>query len=60
MFDDPLIDLALREDAGLGDLTSEGDFSQNDTASGRIVAKEPLVLAGLDVGLRSSSDALRR
>ena len=52
MFDDPLIDLALREDAGLGDLTSEAIFAKNDQASGRIVAKEPLVLAGLDVGLK--------
>ena len=52
MFDDPLIDLALREDAGLGDLTSEAIFAKTDTASGRIVAKEPLVLAGLDVALK--------
>ncbi|MGB0370228.1 MAG: carboxylating nicotinate-nucleotide diphosphorylase [Opitutales bacterium] len=52
MFDDPLIDLALREDAGLGDLTSEAIFSKSDTASGRIVAKEPLVLAGMEIGAK--------
>lgn len=52
MFDDPLIDIALREDAGLGDLTSEAIFGKNDQSSGRIVAKEPLVLAGMEVGLK--------
>ncbi|MEM7674275.1 MAG: carboxylating nicotinate-nucleotide diphosphorylase [Verrucomicrobiota bacterium] len=52
MFDDPLIDLALREDAGLGDLTSEAIFSMADDSQGRIVAKEPMVLAGLEVALR--------
>ena len=51
MIDYTLIDQALREDAGLGDVTSEAIFSKNDRSSGRIVAKEPLVLAGIETAV---------
>jgi nicotinate-nucleotide pyrophosphorylase (carboxylating) len=44
-----LIALALEEDLGRGDPTSEAIFSSEAQASGRIVAKEPLVLAGAEV-----------
>ncbi|MCH2157104.1 MAG: carboxylating nicotinate-nucleotide diphosphorylase [Opitutales bacterium] len=49
MLDNTLIDWALREDAGLGDVTSEAIFERNDQASGRIVAKEDLTLAGMEM-----------
>jgi nicotinate-nucleotide pyrophosphorylase (carboxylating) len=44
-----LIALAIEEDLGRGDVTSEAIFSWSDMASGQIVAKEPLVLAGVAV-----------
>jgi nicotinate-nucleotide pyrophosphorylase (carboxylating) len=44
-----LIDLALEEDLGRGDVTSEVIFPLEARASGRIIAKEPLVVAGVDV-----------
>jgi nicotinate-nucleotide pyrophosphorylase (carboxylating) len=44
-----LIALALEEDLGRGDVTSEAIFSAADAASGQIVAKETLVLAGVAV-----------
>ncbi len=44
-----LIALALEEDLGRGDVTSEAIFSAEATAAGDIVAKEPLVVAGVDV-----------
>jgi nicotinate-nucleotide pyrophosphorylase (carboxylating) len=40
---------ALAEDIGSGDVTSELCVPPNRTAIGRIVAREPLVAAGLDV-----------
>ena len=48
-----LIDLALKEDVGTGDVTSEAVFqSPLDKKKAKIVAKEDLVVAGLEVGQR--------
>lgn len=44
-----LIALALEEDLGRGDVTSEAIFGPGETSAGQIIAKEPLVLAGLTV-----------
>ena len=44
-----LIDLALREDIGSGDLTTSYFVAENDQASGWILAKERAVIAGVDV-----------
>ncbi|MFO7749970.1 MAG: carboxylating nicotinate-nucleotide diphosphorylase [Desulfobacteraceae bacterium] len=44
-----LISLALYEDSGLGDLTSESLLERNEQGKGIIVAKEPFIVAGLDV-----------
>jgi nicotinate-nucleotide pyrophosphorylase (carboxylating) len=42
-----LIDLALEEDLGRGDLTTDALIGSEITAIGTIVAREPLVVAGL-------------
>jgi nicotinate-nucleotide pyrophosphorylase (carboxylating) len=51
VFDDPrvtaLLDLALREDVGAGDRTSEATVPATARARGRLLAKEALVLCGL-------------
>ena len=44
-----LIDLALAEDAGCGDLTSEAIFSRTHASQARIVSKSALVICGLEV-----------
>lgn len=44
-----LIDLALEEDAGLGDVTSRAIFSPTQRSRGKIVAKQDLVVCGLEV-----------
>src|SRR5687767_12591149 len=44
-----LIDLALEEDAGLGDVTSRAIFSARHQSRGFIDAKQDLVLCGLHV-----------
>ncbi|MFZ0614502.1 MAG: nicotinate-nucleotide diphosphorylase (carboxylating), partial [Desulfobacterales bacterium] len=44
-----LIDLAFEEDIGSGDVTTENLVAPDSRASGQIVAKEALVLAGLEV-----------
>lgn len=44
-----LIELALAEDIGAGDITTGYLIDANADGSGYIVAKEPLVLAGLDI-----------
>jgi nicotinate-nucleotide pyrophosphorylase (carboxylating) len=44
-----LIALALEEDLGRGDVTSEAIFDAAATASGQIVAKEPLTVAGIAI-----------
>ncbi len=50
---DALIDAALAEDLGLaGDITSQAVFSPSQTLSAKFVAREPGVLAGMNVALR--------
>ncbi len=49
---DHLIDLALDEDAGLGDVTSRAIFSEKDRSRGFIDAKQDLVICGLEVAAR--------
>jgi nicotinate-nucleotide pyrophosphorylase (carboxylating) len=44
-----LIDLALREDIGQGDITTEYFVAENEQASARILAKERAVIAGGEV-----------
>ncbi|MFT7582207.1 MAG: nicotinate-nucleotide pyrophosphorylase (carboxylating) [Myxococcota bacterium] len=44
---DQLITLALAEDIGTGDQTSEATIAASTMGTARILAKEPLVLAGL-------------
>jgi nicotinate-nucleotide pyrophosphorylase (carboxylating) len=44
-----LIDLALREDIGSGDITSHYFVGEDDQAAGRIVANERAVVAGTEV-----------
>jgi nicotinate-nucleotide pyrophosphorylase (carboxylating) len=44
-----LIDLALEEDLGRGDATTAAVIDKRATAAARLVAREPLVLAGLGV-----------
>src|SRR5215216_2078217 len=49
---DQLIDLALEEDAGLGDLTSRAIFPANHRSRAFISAGHDLVICGLDVAAR--------
>jgi nicotinate-nucleotide pyrophosphorylase (carboxylating) len=53
VFDDPrvaaLLDLALREDVGAGDRTSEATVPEAARARGRLLAKERLVVCGLPI-----------
>lgn len=49
---DHLIDLALDEDAGLGDVTSRAIFPADHRSRGVIDAKQDLVVCGLDVAAR--------
>lgn len=44
-----IISLALAEDSGMGDITTQGLLAGKFRGHGVIVAKEPMVLAGLDV-----------
>ncbi|MBC2705288.1 carboxylating nicotinate-nucleotide diphosphorylase [Desulfobacula sp.] len=44
-----IIKLALFEDSGLGDITTECILTQNSSGKGVIVAKESFVLAGIEV-----------
>ena len=44
-----LIEIALEEDIGPGDITTENLIDKNLKGIGEIVAKEPLVIAGIDV-----------
>lgn len=44
-----LIDLALREDIGVGDVTTEFFVAENEQASARILAKERAIVAGAEV-----------
>jgi nicotinate-nucleotide pyrophosphorylase (carboxylating) len=52
---DLLIDLALEEDAGLGDVTSRAIFSDRHRSHAFIEARHDLVLAGLEVALATGS-----
>ena len=49
----PLVRSALAEDVGSGDVTSMSLIAQDSFASGVIVAKEPLVVAGVDLAIAS-------
>jgi nicotinate-nucleotide pyrophosphorylase (carboxylating) len=49
---DTLIDLALQEDAGLGDLTSRAIFPPGHRSSAVIEAKQDLILCGISVAAR--------
>lgn len=49
---DHLIDLALDEDAGLGDLTSRAIFAPTHRSRGHIEAAQDLVVCGLEVAAR--------
>jgi nicotinate-nucleotide pyrophosphorylase (carboxylating) len=44
-----LIDLALEEDLGRGDVTTQAVIEAGATAAAHLVAREPLVLAGLGI-----------
>jgi nicotinate-nucleotide pyrophosphorylase (carboxylating) len=46
---DNIIQLALFEDSGLGDITTESILSESFSGKGIIVAKESFILAGADV-----------
>ncbi len=45
----PVVRLALEEDIGTGDVTSAACISESQMAVGRFLAREPLVIAGLDL-----------
>ena len=49
---DHLIDIALEEDIGPGDITTDAVVEPTLTGSGVIVARQPLVAAGLQVAVR--------
>ena len=49
----PLVRSALAEDVGSGDVTTMSLIAQDSFASGVIVAKEPLVVAGVDLAIAS-------
>ncbi|HEY5281962.1 MAG TPA: nicotinate-nucleotide diphosphorylase (carboxylating), partial [Polyangia bacterium] len=44
-----LIDLALEEDLGRGDVTTQAVIQSNERATAHLVAREPMVLAGLAI-----------
>ena len=44
-----VVRLALDEDIGTGDVTSKACISESQMAAGRFLAREPLVIAGLDL-----------
>ena len=52
MLQDQIIVLALQEDIGHGDLTTESIVDKNLTAEGNIRAQEDLVICGLEVAAR--------
>jgi nicotinate-nucleotide pyrophosphorylase (carboxylating) len=45
----PIVLLALEEDVGTGDVTSIACISEEQQASGRFLAREPLIVAGLEL-----------
>jgi len=46
---DQVIEWALNEDVGKGDLTTDGIIEEETQARGKIIAKNNLVLAGIDI-----------
>jgi nicotinate-nucleotide pyrophosphorylase (carboxylating) len=46
---DGLVKLALAEDLGSGDITTDGILLQDNVATAVVTAKEPLVVCGLDI-----------
>lgn len=48
-----LIEMALSEDIGTGDITSEAILAEELHAIGRIAAKQELILAGIDIARRT-------
>ena len=49
MIIEKIVQLALEEDLGLGDITSDNIFTARDRAKAVVVAKEDLVLCGLEI-----------
>ena len=49
---DTLIDLALEEDAAFGDITSQSIFAVDHQSQARILAREDMVVCGLDIAQR--------
>ena len=49
---DTLIDLALEEDAAFGDVTSQSIFSSDHVSRATILAREDMVVCGLDIAKR--------
>ncbi|MGZ3676188.1 MAG: carboxylating nicotinate-nucleotide diphosphorylase, partial [Ktedonobacterales bacterium] len=49
VFDAELVRRALAEDVGRGDVTTEATIPAGTQASGRIVARQPGVVAGLPI-----------
>ncbi|PIE71663.1 MAG: nicotinate-nucleotide diphosphorylase (carboxylating) [Deltaproteobacteria bacterium] len=47
-----LIDLSLTEDIGPGDITTDSLIDPDQNGKGTVVAKEPIVVAGIDVAKR--------
>ena len=47
-----LIEIALQEDIGTGDITSDALFDENIEKTGLIVAKQDLVLSGMEIAHR--------
>jgi len=46
---DGLVKLALAEDLGSGDITTDGILVQDDVATAVVTAKEPLIVCGMDI-----------
>jgi len=49
---DTLIDLALEEDAAFGDITSQSIFGLDHVSQARVLARESMVICGLEVAKR--------
>lgn len=49
---DALIDLALEEDAGFGDVTSQSIFTPGHVSRAQILARQDMVVCGIDVARR--------
>ena len=46
---DKIVTLALEEDTALGDITSENIFTVKDKTTARLVAKQDLILCGVNL-----------